>query len=201
MKNKINATLLLIFFSFSQQLIGQTVRSKSLASNEKMRSIQIAFFPIVQYNSIALGYGVKKKRIEHVGELSSYFAPLGGNQRFVIGLHFNRNYYLKKNVIYIPVWTGIRRINKNNNFEDGGPYYDLMDIRLGSGIGVDIKIKAKHAFRFELGVGAGLRFENTNSYDNESPFPFRLALREFTLIKDLPVLPTGRFKIRYALRF
>ncbi len=165
-------------------------------TNEK--SIQFAAFPGLYYNSIALGIGIKKQKLENTLEFNSSYLPFG-SERFAIGVHYNRNYYLKNDKTFIPVWTGINRVNLDNNFEDGGPYYDKMNIKIGSGIGTNINLKNSDKIRFELGIGAALQMENLNGYDNASPFPFKLALNEFTISERYPVIPSFRIKIRYVL--
>lgn len=164
------------------------------------KSIQFSALPGILYNSVAFGVGYKKQTIENVFEANSYYLNPYGSDRFAIGFHYNRNYYLKNDRTYIPVWTGISRVNVNNNFEDGGPYYDKMNLKIGSGIGRVFKINDVHQLRVELGIGAALHFENQSSWDNESPFPFKLALADFTLSENYPVIPALRFKVRYDLR-
>lgn len=168
-------------------------------SNRK--SIHIAILPALYFNSVAVGFGIKKQKVEHVFELNSYLVLVPDmGARFAIGLHYNWNSYLKKDKFYIPVWVGINRVNVDNNYEDGGPYYDKMNIRIGSGIGRSFRLNDRHHIRIELGIGGALHFENKSSYDNESPFPFKLALTEFTISEVYPIIPALRFKIRYDLR-
>jgi hypothetical protein len=186
-------TLIVITFSFLLS-VGYSQENTLKYSNEK--SVHFAVFPGVLYNSIALGVGIKKEKVENVLEFNSYYIPVGA-ERFAIGLHYNRNYYLKNGQTFIPIWTGINRVNLDNNYEDGGPYYDKMNIKFGSGLGTNLKLKNSDKIRFEFGIGAALHLENINSYDNESAFPFKFALNKFTISDRHPVVPTFRVKIRY----
>lgn len=163
-------------------------------------SIQFLVFPGLIYNSVALGIGIKKQKIEHTLELYSQYIPIGA-ERFVVGTYYNQNYYLKNDRTFIPLWTGINRVNVDNNYEDGGPYFDKMNIMIGSGIGTNLTKKKSHKFRVELGVGAAVHLENRNSYDNESSFPFKLAISKFTLSENYPIIPSFRLKIRYIIPF
>ena len=161
-------------------------------------SIQLAVLPALHYNSAALGFGIKRQNVENVVELNSYY--ILSPERFAIGVHYNRNYYLRNDKTFIPLWAGINRVNVDNNYEDGGPYYDKMNFRIGCGIGRNLKINAIHQVKIELGIGLALRLQNRNSWDNESAFPFKFAISEFTISEKYPVIPAVRLKIRYDLR-
>lgn len=181
---------LMTFCSYSQE----TTQSYS-----DRNSIHIGVLPLMYFNSVAVGFGIKKQKFEHVFELNSYLVPDMG-ARFALGLHYNWNSYLKKDKFYIPFWIGINRVNVDNNYEDGGPNYDKMNIRIGSGIGRSFRLNDRHHIRVELGIGAALHLENKSSWDNESPFPFKLALSKFSISESYPIIPALRFKIRYDLR-
>src|SRR5688572_28673495 len=81
-------------------------------SHVNRNSIQVGVFPAMYFNNLSLGFGIKRQRIEHVFEASSYLMLSPG--RFAISTHYNCNYYLKKDKTFIPFWAGVSRINVDN---------------------------------------------------------------------------------------
>ena len=195
MKKLILISILIPVFGFSKSIAIATI---NLPDSSIERSFQFATLPALYYNSIALAYGLKKQKFENTFEINCFYVPVGF-ERFTIGMHYNLNYYLKNNKTFIPFWTGINRVNLNNNFEDSGPFYNRMNIRIGSGFGKNINIKNKNKIRVELGIGAAIHMENLINYDNLSAFPFKLELNKFTVSKTNPIIPSFRIKIRYLL--
>ncbi|NOQ73776.1 MAG: hypothetical protein GQ574_17345 [Crocinitomix sp.] len=186
---------LLLFVSF---LTSTSYTQENEPSYSSEHTFQFAILPAFYINAATIAFGIKKENIEHVIEISSSYIPLGA-ERFAIGAYYNRNHYLKNDKTYIPFWLGVNRVNVDNNYEDGGPYYDKMNYSIGSGIGQNLLLKNSHKIKFEFGAGAALHMENRNSYDNESAFPFKMALNRFTISETYPVIPFFRFKIRYLL--
>ncbi|MFT5820684.1 MAG: hypothetical protein ACI8ZM_001929 [Crocinitomix sp.] len=189
-----NLTLILIISTFSWTSLAQ--ENQSSFSSE--HTIELAFLPCLYFNAVSIGYGIKKEKIEHVVEISSSYIPIGA-ERFAIGVYYNRNHYLKNDKTFVPFWLGVNRVNVDNNYEDGGPYYDKMNYSIGSGIGQNIELKNSPKIKFEFGAGIALHMDNRNSYDNESAFPFKMALNKFTISETYPIIPFLRFKIRYML--
>lgn len=196
MIQKVKLIILVTFVFISTNANSQVSAPKY--STEK--NIQFYMLPGVFYNSGAVALGFKNEKIEHTVELYSNYKVFL-SRWFMLGVFYNRNFYLKNDRTFIPIWGGINRMNVNNNYEDGGPYYDRMFIMAGTGIGRNFVFKNSHKLRFEVGIAASLYMENRSSYDNESPFPFRPALNKFTLVEGQPVIPWPQFKMRYVIPY
>ncbi|MEO9532948.1 MAG: hypothetical protein ABJG68_15450 [Crocinitomicaceae bacterium] len=192
--------IFILFISISFRSFAQSFESDSARMAQTTKSFEIMAIPALYYNGLGFGFGILKKGNEHVIDLNANYLPFG-NEQFSIGLHYNFNRYVQTYksgfLPYVPFWTGVVRRNVDNNYEDGGPYYDRMMFRLGSGFGASVLAKEKHYLRLELGVGASLNFEDYGSYDNESAFPFKLNLRKFELSNDQIITPALRLRVRY----
>lgn len=187
----------LLFLAFSLTVADSYAQEGIAYANRA--SIQFAVCPALVYNSVALGFGVKNERIEHVFEVNGILIPLLGG-RLAMGIHYNRNLYLKNDKTFIPFWAGIKKVNMgDHNYEDGGPFYDKLFLRIGSGIGTNLILKKDHHIRLELGVGAAVAFEDKASYRYPVGFFFRPGVSEFKLMEGMPVLPAVRAKIRFDL--
>jgi hypothetical protein len=190
--------LLVIFISFLGK--AQSFESDSARLALATKSFELMAVPLYYFNGLGIGFGILNKGNEHVLDLNANYLPTGAEQ-FLLGIHYNYNRYISTTKEhfspYIPIWTGLVRRNVDNNYEDGGPYFDRLMIRLGSGFGSSFLIKEKHRFRAELGLGLRLNFEDFSSYDNESAFPFHLNLKRFELSEDELITPAFRLRIRY----
>lgn len=192
--------LAFILFFLTYTVKAQKFESDSARLAQPTFSFDVMICPLLYYNGIALGAGILNKGNEHVLDANANYLPIGAEQ-FSIGLHYNYNRYIitsKENFLpYIPFWIGAVRRNVDNNYEDGGPYYDRLILRVGSGFGASFLFKSKHYLRAEFGAGLGLNHEDLQSYDNESAFPFRMNLSRFGVSNDQPITPAFRLRLRY----
>lgn len=191
---------LYLLWCYSWSGFSQNFENDSIRLAQPTKSLEIMATPLLFYNGIGIGFGILNKGNEHVLDINSIYMPLGP-ELFSVGLHYNYNRYINSNkpnfLPYIPCWLGAIRRNVDNNYEDGGPYYDKLIARIGSGFGASFLMKEKHYMRAEFGVGVAVNFEGFESYDNESAFPFKLNLARFESSNELFISPAFRLRLRY----